>query len=101
MLNAVITDTRKITSGCVFVALKGERFDGHDYIGQAVQEGAVGVVSDRDVDAPNYVKVVDTTLAYGVIARLIRDAFKGPVVCITGSNGKTTVKDWLAQSLHG
>ncbi|WP_100185552.1 UDP-N-acetylmuramoyl-tripeptide--D-alanyl-D-alanine ligase [Marinomonas sp. BSi20584] len=99
VLNAVITDTRKITSGCVFVALKGERFDGHDYIGQAVQEGAVGVVSDRDVDAPNYVKVVDTTLAYGVIARLIRDAFKGPVVCITGSNGKTTVKDWLAQSL--
>lgn len=98
-LNAVVTDTRKIVSGCLFVALKGERFDGHDYIGQAVQEGAVGVVSDRVVDVPNYVKVVDTTLAYGVIARLIRDAFKGPVVCITGSNGKTTVKDWLAQSL--
>ncbi|MGO2234824.1 UDP-N-acetylmuramoyl-tripeptide--D-alanyl-D-alanine ligase [Marinomonas sp. UCMA 3892] len=98
-LNAVVTDTRKIVSGCLFVALKGERFDGHDYIGQAVQGGAVGVVSDRVVDVPNYVKVVDTTLAYGVIARLIRDAFKGPVVCITGSNGKTTVKDWLAQSL--
>jgi UDP-N-acetylmuramoyl-tripeptide--D-alanyl-D-alanine ligase len=98
-LSAVITDTRKITPGCVFVALKGERFDGHDYIGQALQEGAVGVVSDRDVDMPNYVKVADTILAYGAIARLIRDAFKGPVVCITGSNGKTTVKDWLAQSL--
>lgn len=98
-LSAVVTDTRKITSGCVFVALKGERFDGHDYIYQAIQNGAIAVVSDRNLDVPNYVKVADTTSAYGSIARLIRDAFKGPVVCITGSNGKTTVKDWLAQSL--
>lgn len=98
-LNAVVTDTRTISAGCLFVALKGECFDGHDYIEQAVQDGAVGVVSDRNVGVPNYVKVADTTLAYGAIARLIRDAFKGVVVCITGSNGKTTVKDWLAQSL--
>ncbi|WP_421851457.1 UDP-N-acetylmuramoyl-tripeptide--D-alanyl-D-alanine ligase [Marinomonas sp.] len=100
-LSAVVTDTRKITSGCVFVALKGERFDGHDYIYQAIQNGAIAVVSDRILDGINYVKVADTTSAYGSIARLIRDAFKGPVVCITGSNGKTTVKDWLAQSLTG
>ncbi|NVK73787.1 MAG: UDP-N-acetylmuramoyl-tripeptide--D-alanyl-D-alanine ligase [Oceanospirillaceae bacterium] len=98
-VGAIVTDTRKVVSGCVFVALKGERFDGHDYIGQAIQEGAVGVVVNREVNAPSYIKVPDTTLAYGAIARLIRDAFNGPVVCITGSNGKTTVKDWLAQSL--
>ena len=96
---AVITDTRKIVSGCLFVALKGERFDGHDYVQQALENGAVGVVSDRDLGISSYVKVSDTTLAYGAIARLIRDAFKYPVVCITGSNGKTTVKDWLSQSL--
>ena len=91
-LNAVVTDTRTISAGCLFVALKGERFDGHDYIEQAVQDGAVGVVSDRNVGVPNYVKVADTTLAYGAIARLIRDAFKGVVVCITGSNGISPVK---------
>lgn len=98
-INAVVTDTRKITPGCIFVALKGERFNGHDYVSQAVDNGALAVVSDRDIDVPSYVKVSDTTLAYGAIARLVRDAFKGGVVCITGSNGKTTVKDWLAQSL--
>ena len=83
------------------MALKGARFDGHDYVKQAVDNGAIAVVSEHDVDVPNYVKVADTSLAYGAIARLIRGAFKGPVVCITGSNGKTTVKDWLAQSLSG
>lgn len=98
-LSAVVTDTRNIISGCVFVALKGERFDGHDYINHAIQDGAVGVVSDRAVEGVSYIKVVNTTLAYGAIARFIRDAFKGTVVCITGSNGKTTVKDWLTQSL--
>ena len=100
-LNAVVTDTRKLSPGCLFVALKGARFDGHDYVKQAIDNGAIAVVSEHDVDVPNYVKVADTSLAYGAIARLIRGAFKGPVVCITGSNGKTTVKDWLAQSLSG
>lgn len=99
VLSAVVTDTRKILSGCLFVALKGERYDGHDYIDQAVQNGAVAVLSDRNINVPSYVKVTDATLAYGAVARLIRDAFQGAVVCITGSNGKTTVKDWLAQSL--
>lgn len=98
-INAVVTDTRKISSGCLFVALKGERFDGHDYAVDAMTAGAVGIVSDRDLDVASYVKVSDTTLTYGCIARLVRDAFTGPVVCITGSNGKTTVKDWLSQSL--
>lgn len=94
----VVTDTRKISNACLFVALKGERFDGHDYAVAAMNSGAVGVLVDRDVDVESYVKVTDTKVAYGRIARLVRDAFKGPVVCITGSNGKTTVKDWLAQS---
>ena len=98
-INAVVTDTRQITPGCIFVALKGERFDGHDYVGQAIDSGALAVVSERNVDVQNYIKVSNAILAYGAIARLVRDVFKGKVVCITGSNGKTTVKDWLAQSL--
>jgi len=100
VVNAVVTDTRKVSVGCVFVALKGERFDGHDYIAQAIQNGAVAVICEQTLeDVSAYVKVKDTKLAYGAIAHLVRAAFKGPVVCITGSNGKTTVKDWLAQSL--
>lgn len=101
VVSSVVTDTRKISEGCVFVALKGEHFDGHDYALNAIKAGAVAVVTDRDLDLPSYVKVVDTRLAYGAIANLVRAAFHGPVVCITGSNGKTTVKDWLAQSLVG
>jgi len=100
-ITAVVTDTRKISAGSLFVALKGERFDGHDYAASAIAAGAVAVVSDRHLDVASYVKVSATTLAYGCIARLIRNAFIGPVVCITGSNGKTTVKDWLSQSLSG
>ena len=98
-VSIVITDTRKIVPGCVFVALKGDRFDGHDYALAAIEQGAVGVVSEKELDVSSYVKVLDTMLAYGCIARYIRDAFRAPVVCITGSNGKTTVKDWLSQSL--
>ncbi|QRV23735.1 UDP-N-acetylmuramoyl-tripeptide--D-alanyl-D-alanine ligase [Marinomonas foliarum] len=99
LIGSVVTDTRNISPGCVFVALQGERFDGHDYASQAIDNGALAVVSDREINVPSYVKVRDTTLAYGAIARLVRDAFQGDIVCITGSNGKTTVKDWLAQSL--
>lgn len=101
VLESVVTDTRKVVAGALFVAIKGDRFDGHDYVSQAMRNGAVAAVVSRDVDSSNYIKVADTVLAYGAIARLVREAFKGPVVCITGSNGKTTVKDWLAQSLDG
>lgn len=101
LIAAVVTDTRKVSVGCVFVALKGNRFDGHDYAEQAIKSGALAVVSERALDGMAYIKVVDTTRAYGAIARRVRQSFKGSVVCITGSNGKTTVKDWLAQSIHG
>ncbi|MCV2403087.1 UDP-N-acetylmuramoyl-tripeptide--D-alanyl-D-alanine ligase [Marinomonas sp. C2222] len=97
-VSSVVTDTRKIVEDCLFVALKGERFDGHDYVLQAVEEGAASVVSEKGLALSSYIKVEDTKVAYGCIARLIRDAFQYPVICITGSNGKTTVKDWLSQS---
>ncbi|REG81641.1 UDP-N-acetylmuramoyl-tripeptide--D-alanyl-D-alanine ligase [Marinomonas pollencensis] len=99
VVNAVVTDTRTIQSGCLFVAIKGERFDGHDYAQSAIEQGAVAVLSQQDLCLGPYIKVADTVAAYGRIARAIRDQFSGPVVAITGSNGKTTVKDWLAQSL--
>lgn len=94
----VVTDTREISPKCLFVALKGERFDGHDYVQEAIAQGAVGVLSQQNIDVDSYIKVDDTVRAYGQIARATRDAFNGAVIAITGSNGKTTVKDWLAQS---
>ncbi|MEL0635775.1 UDP-N-acetylmuramoyl-tripeptide--D-alanyl-D-alanine ligase [Marinomonas sp. TI.3.20] len=99
IITDVVTDTRKIQTGCLFVAIKGERFDGHDYASLALEQGAVGVLSESDLNVSTYIKVADTVEAYGKIGRAVRDAFTGPVVAITGSNGKTTVKDWLAQSL--
>ena len=96
----IISDTRSIPSGSLFVAFKGERFDGHDYAKQALEQGAVAVLSEQTLPLKSYIKVADTRRAYGQIARAVREAFTGPVVCITGSNGKTSVKDWLAQSLN-
>ncbi|KZN15401.1 UDP-N-acetylmuramoyl-tripeptide--D-alanyl-D-alanine ligase [Marinomonas sp. TW1] len=98
-LSSIVTDTRRIVPGCLFVALRGERFDGHDFIDQALSAGAVAVLSEVALEGVCHVKVANTLEAYGRIANLMRQAFTGPVICITGSNGKTTVKDWLAQSL--
>lgn len=94
----VVTDTRCISAGALFVAIKGERFDGHEFAQFALEQGAVGVLSEQVLEATPYVKVDSTVEAYGRIARAVRDAFNGMVISITGSNGKTTVKDWLAQS---
>lgn len=99
VVSSVTTDTRNILPQSLFVALKGTRFDGHDYATLAVEQGAVAVLCERDLSVSSYVKVTDALVAYGRLARMIREAFTQPVVAITGSNGKTTVKDWLAQSL--
>lgn len=97
---AVSTDTRNIQAGSLFVALKGERFDGHDYIQLAKQQGAVGVICDRDLDADiAYIKVHDTRMALGELAAYWRQKLKITVVGLTGSNGKTTVKEMLTAIL--
>lgn len=99
----VSTDTRSIQSGDLFVALKGENFDAHDFINDALAAGASAAVVDRavdSVDAPQ-LKVDDTTLALGDLARLNRQVFTKSVVALTGSAGKTTVKEMLATLLSG
>lgn len=93
----VSTDTRNIQQGDLFVALKGERFDAHDFLDVAVKKGATSLVVDHaieNISIPQWV-VGDTTLALGNIARLTRDDFTGHLVAITGSSGKTTVKEML------
>jgi UDP-N-acetylmuramoyl-tripeptide--D-alanyl-D-alanine ligase len=97
---AVSTDTRKIKPGDLFVALRGPNFDGHAFIAQARASGAVGAIVDHVVDdvLPQIV-VDDTRLALGRLGAWWRSRFSGVVAGITGSNGKTTVKEMLAAIL--
>ena len=101
----VSTDTRAISSGSLFVALGGENFDGHDFLAQAVEGGAAGLVVSRipdgfDPGQSGVIKVRDTLLALQRLARWYRDKLGIPVVGITGSNGKTTTKDFTASVLR-
>ncbi|MBM6549746.1 UDP-N-acetylmuramoyl-tripeptide--D-alanyl-D-alanine ligase [Marinomonas ostreistagni] len=96
----VSTDSREALEQKLFVALVGERFDGHDFAEAVMQQGAAALLVSQSVAFEPRIEVVDTTLAYGAIGRLQREAFTHPVVAITGSNGKTSVKDWLASALE-
>ena len=94
---SVSTDTRTISPGALFVALKGENFNGHDYVGAAETRGASALLVERTVETGlPYLVVPNTTHALGDIARLVRDGFDGPVIGVTGSVGKTTTKELLA-----
>lgn len=98
-VSSVSTDTRAINSGDLFLALRGARFDGHDYLAEAVAKACVAVVVDHYVPSlqiPQLV-VVDTRIALGRLAEAWRLQFQQlKVFAITGSCGKTTVKDLLA-----
>jgi len=105
---SVGTDTRTMQRGALFVALRGERFDGHDFVRQALECGAAGVmvdsrfgIQDSGVDefAPLIV-VEDTKLGLGKLAAAWRNRFDIPLIAVTGSNGKTTVKEMLASILR-
>lgn len=96
----VCTDTRAIEPGDLFVALRGPNFDGHQFLAQAKAAGAQAAVVDslQPLDLPQW-QVDDTRTALGQIARLNRERFSGPVFAVTGSSGKTTVKEMLATVL--
>ncbi|MES1954597.1 UDP-N-acetylmuramoyl-tripeptide--D-alanyl-D-alanine ligase [Salinisphaera hydrothermalis] len=90
-------DTRRITPGALFFALAGEHADGHEFVAAAGAAGAAAAVVDHPVDADVSQLVVDDVMeALGRAARLARAGFAGPVVGVTGSNGKTTVKQMIA-----
>ncbi|NJD88547.1 MAG: UDP-N-acetylmuramoyl-tripeptide--D-alanyl-D-alanine ligase [Betaproteobacteria bacterium] len=100
--SGVSTDSRVIEPGDLFVALRGANFDGHDYVPQAIGRGAAAALVSRRVGSEReipQVLVKDTKAALGQLAAAWRARFALPVVAITGSNGKTTVKDMLASVL--
>lgn len=96
--SAVSTDSRKLQPGELFVALRGERFDAHDFIDDAVAKKPCALVVERFFPAINLPQLVvnDALLALGQIAALNRSLFTRPIIAITGSSGKTTVKTLLA-----
>ena len=94
---AVTTDTRSLAQGSLFVAIRGPRFDGNDFIGEAHAKGAAGALVSRHAPAPlPQVEVADTRQAFGAMARAWRRNFAVPAVAVTGSAGKTTVKQLIA-----
>ena len=101
----VVTDSSKVKKGAVFVALKGERLDGHTFAGAAVRRGAACVVAHRGlpkatVRGATVVRVPDTLTALGDMAHYRREKFAPKVLAITGSNGKTTTKEMVAAILE-
>lgn len=91
-------DSRDIAAGGLFAAIVGEHVDGHDYVADAMANGAVGVLASQPVDAPSVV-VPDVTVALGHLAGAVVDRIPALVIAITGSQGKTSVKDLVAQVL--
>jgi UDP-N-acetylmuramoyl-tripeptide--D-alanyl-D-alanine ligase len=102
-LSGVTTDTRKIGKGNVFLALKGERFDGHDYLRDAVRDGAAAVIVSRapkiDTLGVPIFEVRDTLVALGALGHYWRKAWGKTIVGVAGSNGKTSTKDLLRAAL--
>ncbi len=100
LFTGVSTDTRTINPGDLFVAIPGEKFDGHDYVSEAQINGAVGAMVDhRIAEEIGQLKVEDTTVALGILAKYWRDQFNIPVLAITGSNGKTSVTAMIREIL--
>jgi UDP-N-acetylmuramoyl-tripeptide--D-alanyl-D-alanine ligase len=101
--SGVSSDSRSIGAGELFVALRGERFDGHEFLAAAAARGAAAAIVDRDYQGPYPMPVLivaDTKRALGELARHWRARFSPVVIAITGSNGKTTVKEMIAAVLR-
>lgn len=103
-ISAVRTDSRALQPGDLFVCLVGERFDGHDFAEQASRLGAAAIVVSRRVECAEsacpIIQVPDTLAALGRLARCWRDRYQGRVAAVTGTAGKTTVKELAAQTLE-
>ena len=91
----IVTDTRKLEKGCIFFALKGDKFNGNSFALTALEQGAAYAVIDEDIDANNLrlLRVDNVLIALQDLAKYHRNQFSIPFIAITGSNGKTTTKE--------
>lgn len=101
LASGIATDSRALSPGEVFLALRGEKFDGHDFVPLAAAGGAIACLVERPVGATTIpqLQVPDTLVAYQQIAHWWRDRFTLPVIAVTGSVGKTTTKELIAAVL--
>ena len=105
-ISSVLIDSRNIVKNSLFVALKGDRFDGHDFVRIAIKNGSTAVVIDKkkyknfnDINIP-VVTVKDTTKALGDISKIWRSKLPVKIIAVTGSNGKTSTKEMIALLLN-
>lgn len=102
-ITEVSTDSRKVDAHTLFIALKGEKFDGHDFIVEVLAKGAPLVVTERlieGIDNTRQIVVKDTLKALGKLAQYNRRQYKGTLIALTGSSGKTTTKEELKAALQ-
>ncbi len=101
-IERVHTDSRSLRPGDLFVALRGERFDGHDFLPQAAAAGAVAALAEEGLVAAGLpgLEVGDSRAALGQLAAAWRSVLRGPLIAVTGSNGKTTVTQMIASILQ-
>ena len=95
-ITEISTDTRNLPEGCLFVAIKGDRFDGHDFIPKAIESGAAAALSEKEIEGCPCVVVENTRRAYLDLAAYYRRKFSPVLVGVTGSVGKTTTKEMIA-----
>ena len=101
-ISHITTDSRQVTAGDLFIALRGEKFDGHNFVAQVLDNGAHLAIVDHLIDkvpADKQIVVENTLQAYGKIGAYNRSHFKGTVIGLTGSSGKTTTKEELKSAL--
>ncbi|WP_261789575.1 Mur ligase family protein [Buchnera aphidicola] len=101
IINEIVINTKKITLGCLFIALKGKKFDAHIFIKKAVNKGCSAIISQKKINFNiSYIIVEDTSIALGKIAAWIRQKINPKILAITGSCGKTSVKEMTKSILE-
>lgn len=101
-ISGAVTDSRQVTDGYLFIPIKGERVDGHDFIPQVFEQGALAVLSEKELDNPAgpYILVDSSLEAMKKIAAFYRSQIKAKVIGVTGSVGKTSTKEMIASVLE-
>ena len=102
IVSDIVTDSRKIVENSIFIALRGEKFDGHNFVAQAIKNGAVAAVVDGQFENEENLPIIrtkDTLKAFGAMAAYYRNQFQIPSVAITGSVGKTSTKEMVSAVL--
>jgi UDP-N-acetylmuramoyl-tripeptide--D-alanyl-D-alanine ligase len=99
-IKEIKTDTRKIKKGDIFIALKGDKYDGHEYVKEAIKKGAIACIVDKEIDNSKCIKVDDTYKCLYDIGSYIRNKHNIPLIGVTGSNGKTTTKELIVHILN-